>query len=748
MAKSPITLTGYAQKASTGTGGGHKQAARHGDPHTCPIHGGGAIAVVTTQKTFCNNKLIAREGDIKLCPAGGPNRLAEGTRGVYVEGSLWAQQTSQGVHSSQVASGSPDTYLNPGQGSGSLAGGVQKTDVQSGAAALGAYLVAQTARMGAAGPEFARGAAADMHFDLRADRFGAGSGLPPLQARTPIPDTSTPDLLQGTVNRFAAALQTAQTLAPLVPLAAKAGQILLTGHVDYTREPMTEEERGRLLQAKKDRYRKRQALIEAIQEMHRLNNSPLPPDIEAQLADFSDHILLAEAARAADYIYHDDWTPNADVTPPVGLRRLPLGDMPPGLRNKALWEDEELIYRARIYVSDVTGKMYVVVRGTQGDKVDWRNFLPFDLLGQTREDLFGAPKDRGWIMNWTQGSDLGARDYTRAAALYRRLRQAFPDTDMTIVGHSKSGGMAELGSAITGLRGIAFNGAGLSPETLARFNAPHDPGTLTWSVRNHGDPLTTLQDPNMAQAVVADMADSVKQYHSFRNTTEPNAKLNPLYHAANALPLSAYMFTKYQALYPNQPAIAAGAWALGKEAETFPDYADEQIMKQVKFRKSKMQQGAGRVIRVRVPLFNNGTKGEIGSDNLDPSTPEGQAWMDYIDGRPGATDLIETDAQGNVLWDPGQPDDPAHAGLGWLAKAWALSGGPVPGTPATKRAIQQATGSKPIGFYHGVKPTIGGIEARKRALEPTLEAYLDQFAGGREMRKTMEHRRLEGGGHG
>lgn len=95
-------------------------AARTGDNHECKlslssgtgIHVGGAITVEGTSKVFINKSLAAVQGDICICPEGGPNKILKGSASVYLGNKAAARvgdQTSHGAGS--VLSGSSNVFI-------------------------------------------------------------------------------------------------------------------------------------------------------------------------------------------------------------------------------------------------------------------------------------------------------------------------------------------------------------------------------------------------------------------------------------------------------------------------------------------------------------------------------------------------------------------------------------------------------------------------------------------------------------
>ncbi|MCD9031242.1 hypothetical protein LDO32_05805 [Luteimonas sp. Y-2-2-4F] len=70
--------------------------------------------------------------------------------------------------------------------------------------------------------------------------------------------------------------------------------------------------------------------------------------------------------------------------------------------------------------------------------------------------------------NFPQSIGLKTDYYDRAMTAAETLRSAGQDFDLS--GHSLAGGMASAGAAVTGMRAVTFNAAGLHPETAQRFS--------------------------------------------------------------------------------------------------------------------------------------------------------------------------------------------------------------------------------------------------------------------------------------
>ena len=71
-------------------------------------HGGAVIT--SASKTYCEGKLIAREGDILDCPVHGPNPIVEHSSKHRCEGQLIARQGDHTACGASLISGASKTY--------------------------------------------------------------------------------------------------------------------------------------------------------------------------------------------------------------------------------------------------------------------------------------------------------------------------------------------------------------------------------------------------------------------------------------------------------------------------------------------------------------------------------------------------------------------------------------------------------------------------------------------------------------
>lgn len=181
--------------------------------------------------------------------------------------------------------------------------------------------------------------------------------------------------------------------------------------------------------------------------------------------------------------------------PPSGWTRV-TGDLEalraamPGLdfteeKLRDLLTPEKSGFRAEIYLPDpaVLGPGYkptVVFKGSTGEVIE--NGVPRETA---LEDFLGN--------NLPQSIGLKTDYYDRAMDLATELRRHGIEFDLA--GHSLGGGMASAASAVTGMRAVTFNAAGLHPETARDFargrgNLPlYDTATTVTAWQVQGDLL-------------------------------------------------------------------------------------------------------------------------------------------------------------------------------------------------------------------------------------------------------------------
>lgn len=168
---------------------------------------------------------------------------------------------------------------------------------------------------------------------------------------------------------------------------------------------------------------------------------------------------------------------------------------------RAMFRPDESGFRAEIYVPDpeVLGPGYrptLVFKGSAGEVLG-----PGGALRPTAaEDFLGN--------NFPQSMGLQTDYYDRAMDLAVLLKEAGLDFDVT--GHSLGGGLASAAAAVSGMRAVTWNAAGLHPDTVARFarengNLPvyDTSSTVTaWQVR--GDVLNDGVQGDLANLGSAD----------------------------------------------------------------------------------------------------------------------------------------------------------------------------------------------------------------------------------------------------
>ena len=91
-------------------------AARVGDPHLCPIHGGGPIIGPGWPTVQIGNQTAVRQGDICTCPSG-PDPILDGSPTVLIGHRPAARMTERCAHGGLVISGFPKVLIgNPAVG--------------------------------------------------------------------------------------------------------------------------------------------------------------------------------------------------------------------------------------------------------------------------------------------------------------------------------------------------------------------------------------------------------------------------------------------------------------------------------------------------------------------------------------------------------------------------------------------------------------------------------------------------------
>jgi uncharacterized Zn-binding protein involved in type VI secretion len=86
-----------------------KPAARVGDDHKCPLHGGGPIVPPTAWTVFIGGQKAARISDRALCSP--PDVIIQGASTVLIEGLCAARVDDGTAHSGRIASGCPTVLI-------------------------------------------------------------------------------------------------------------------------------------------------------------------------------------------------------------------------------------------------------------------------------------------------------------------------------------------------------------------------------------------------------------------------------------------------------------------------------------------------------------------------------------------------------------------------------------------------------------------------------------------------------------
>lgn len=199
-------------------------------------------------------------------------------------------------------------------------------------------------------------------------------------------------------------------------------------------------------------------------------------------------------------------------------------------------------FRAEIYLPDpaVLGPGYkptVVFKGSTGEVIEngqRRDTTLEDFLGNNLPQALGLPTDY----------------YDRAMRLAVALRREGIDFDLA--GHSLGGGMASAAAAVTGMRAVTFNAAGLHPDTAAHY------------ARERGLPLYDPRDSVTAWQVQGDLLNDGVQAELRGMSDLQRARMDTLLRntvdAMRTTPVGRdYLETRLVAAVPetSQPAVRA-----------------------------------------------------------------------------------------------------------------------------------------------------------------------------------------------
>ncbi len=105
-------------------------AARVGDAHVCPQHGGGPILPPGSMNVFIGMLPAARVTDLATC-VGPPDSIAMGSPTVFINNLMAARMGDPTVHGGMIAMGCPTVFI------GNTGGGSAQTAAMAAAAAFG-----------------------------------------------------------------------------------------------------------------------------------------------------------------------------------------------------------------------------------------------------------------------------------------------------------------------------------------------------------------------------------------------------------------------------------------------------------------------------------------------------------------------------------------------------------------------------------------------------------------------------------
>ena len=99
-------------------------AARIGDMHTCPLHGGGPILPPCCPTVLIGHIPAARVGDLAAC-SGAPDAIATGSPTVIIGNMMAARIGDLTVHGGVIVAGLPSVDIGLPAQAGALAGAAE-----------------------------------------------------------------------------------------------------------------------------------------------------------------------------------------------------------------------------------------------------------------------------------------------------------------------------------------------------------------------------------------------------------------------------------------------------------------------------------------------------------------------------------------------------------------------------------------------------------------------------------------------
>jgi LysM repeat protein len=136
--------------------------------------------------------------------------------------------------------------------------------------------------------------------------------------------------------------------------------------------------------------------------------------------------------------------------------------------------DKDSGYFAALYRNEIDNTYVYANRGTDG----------------------GSEGMKDWTHNFLQAVGAESSQYTRALDNAREVASSALAGAVTFTGHSLGGGLASAQAFATGIAGVTFNAAGLSPSTVGSIGAAQMTGNqgLVKAYYVKGELLSTLQD--------------------------------------------------------------------------------------------------------------------------------------------------------------------------------------------------------------------------------------------------------------